>query len=44
MKPFLKLSTLFTDNPTVINFEEGHKFPRYLSDESYNVLSKFIET
>ena len=40
----LKCFSLFTDEsqPKQINFDEGHKFPRAISDDDYGVLKEFV--
>ena len=41
---YLKIHELFTEdsNPVVIEFEEGHKFPRCISDEGFYQLKEFV--
>lgn len=34
---------LYTKDPIVITHEEGHKFPRALTDEDYDKLKTFIK-
>ncbi len=36
--------TLFTKDPVVIYHEEGHKFPRSLSDDDYAKLAAFVKS
>lgn len=41
----LDLPSLFTteSNPVVIDFDEGHKFPRVISDEGFAQLKEFVK-
>ena len=41
----LTCHTLFKEesDPKVVTFNEGHKFPRAISQEDYEVLKKFIK-
>lgn len=40
---FMNAHVLFDNDPLVIYHEEGHKFPRAISDEDYAKLSDFVK-
>jgi hypothetical protein len=41
---YLTIKQLFTEEsePLVIEFDEGHKFPRHISDEGFTALKEFV--
>ncbi len=41
-KDFMTEHTLFTKDPLVIYHDEGHKFPRVISDEDFTKLKDFL--
>ncbi len=35
--------TLYTQDPVIIRFNDGHKFPREISDKDFESLNTFLK-
>ena len=41
-KPYMTEHKLFTHDPLIIKYNEGHKFPREISQEDFKHLNAFL--